>query len=190
MHGLRMDRRLLTKVLLNFVDVSPVMILVIFFILLSSQRFGNFTAIVDKNTQQYYNFTVKLTTKGKYAVSTMCELASNYGKDVLQAKDIARRHMLSPLYVEQILNKLKRAGLIKATRGPKGGYSLSRSPKLIKISEILEVTEGPISLVSCVTKDGGSFCGQSSQCKTKKFWSRLNGVIQNVLDDTKLADLC
>jgi Rrf2 family cysteine metabolism transcriptional repressor len=120
----------------------------------------------------------------------MCELAANYGGDILQAKDIAKRHMLSGQYVEQILNKLKRAGLIKAVRGPKGGYSLSRAPKLIKISEILEVTEGPISLVSCVTKGGESFCGHSSQCKTKKFWSRLNGVIQKVLDDTTLRDLC
>jgi len=131
-----------------------------------------------------------MTTKGKYAVSTMCELAGNYEGKYLQAKDIAKRHLLSELYVEQILNKLKRAGLIKAIRGPQGGYILSKAPKYIKVGDILEATEGPISLVHCITKSGEDICRLSQQCKTKKFWFRLNSVIQNVLDETTLADLC
>jgi Rrf2 family protein len=136
---------------------------------------------------------MKLTTKGKYAVSTMCELACAYSSDggkYLQAKDIASRHFLSKLYVEQILNMLKRSKLVKAIRGPHGGYSLVRPPKKIKIGEILEATEGPISLVHCITKNGSDICRLSLKCKTKKFWSKLNGVIQGVLDNTTLEDLC
>ena len=136
---------------------------------------------------------MKMTTKGKYAVSTMCELAGAYSGDegkYLQAKDIARRHFLSELYVEQILNMLKRSSLVKAVRGPQGGYILTKPPKMIKIAEILEATEGPISLVQCITKTEKETCRLSSKCKTKKFWSRLNGVIQKVLDETTLGDLC
>jgi len=131
-----------------------------------------------------------MTTKGKYAVSTMCELAGSYKGKYLQAKDIAKKHFLSESYAEQILNKLKRAGLIKAIRGPQGGYSLSKAPKCIKVGDILEATEGPISLVHCITKSGEDICRLSSHCKTKKFWSKLNNVIQGVLDETTLADLC
>ncbi len=134
-----------------------------------------------------------MTTKGKYAVSTMCELACSYSKSggtYLQAKDIAARHVLSALYVEQILNKLKKKGLIKAVRGPQGGYILSRDPKNIKISEILEATEGPISLGECATISSDHVCRLSGKCKTKKFWSKLDSVIRNVLEKTTLSDLC
>ncbi len=134
---------------------------------------------------------MKMTTKGKYAVSAMCELAgaNNDGK-YLQAKDIAARHFLSELYVEQILNKLKKAGLVKAVRGPQGGYKLSSPPKMIKIGDILEATEGPISLVSCIGGSHKDVCRLSSKCKTVKFWSKLNTVIKRVLDETTLDDLC
>jgi len=134
-----------------------------------------------------------MTTKGKYAVSAMCELAVAYSGDCgkyRQAKDIARKHFLSELYIEQILNKLKRSKLVKAVRGPQGGYILSRPPKKIRISEILEATEGPLSIVSCANGNEGGTCKLSSKCKTMKFWSKLNGVIQNVLDETTLEDLC
>ena len=134
-----------------------------------------------------------MTTKGKYAVSTMCELAASYSKNgggYLQAKDIATRHYLSLLYVDQILNKLKKCGLVRAVRGPQGGYVLSREPGKIRLSEILEATEGPISLVDCATKGNVNVCRLSAKCKTKKFWSKLDSVIRNVLEETTLKDLC
>jgi len=88
------------------------------------------------------------------------------------------------------LNMLKRSNLVKAVRGPQGGYLLAKPPKMIKIAEILEATEGHISLVQCITKTEKETCRLSSKCKTKKFWSRLNDVIQKVLDETTLGDLC
>ena len=133
-----------------------------------------------------------MTTKGKYAVSAMCELAgaaAEKGK-FLQAKDIAAKHFLSELYVEQILNKLKKAGLVKAIRGRQGGYMLSLPPKKIKIGDILEATEGPISIVSCMDGKNKDVCRLSSKCKTIKFWAKLNNVIKRVLDETTLKDLC
>lgn len=136
---------------------------------------------------------MKMTTKGKYAVSAMCELAGTYFGDrgkYLQAKDIAGRHFLSEMYAEQILNMLKRSNLVKAVRGPQGGYSLARPPGKIKIGDILEATEGPISLVYCITKNKKDICKLSLKCKTKRFWSKLNRVIQCVLDETTLDDLC
>ena len=134
-----------------------------------------------------------MSTKGKYAVSAMCELAgaiSVKGEKYLQAKDIASRHFLSALYVEQILNKLKKAGLVKAIRGRQGGYMLSLAPEKIKIGDILEATEGPISLVSCIAGGHKDVCKLSSKCKTIKFWAKLNTVIKRVLDETTLKDLC
>lgn len=134
-----------------------------------------------------------MTTKGKYAVSTMCELAGSYvmgPNKYVRARDIASRYLMSELYVEQILNKLKRFGLIRAFRGPNGGYTLSREPKNIKIGEIIEATEGPVSLVQCVKKEESGICRLSQKCKTKKFWSKLSSVIENVLNETTLADLC
>lgn len=132
-----------------------------------------------------------MTTKGKYAVSIMCELSSAYiGAKALQSKDIARTQFIPQMYVEQLLNKLKKAKLVKAIRGPGGGYFLTRPPKSIKIGEIIEATEGPISLASCVTKGASPACAMAPKCKTKKFWTDLSQVIENMLDKTTLADLC
>ncbi len=132
-----------------------------------------------------------MTTKGKYAVSVMCGLAGAYASEsTLRAKDIASGFNLSLLYVEQILNKLKRARLINAVKGPKGGYSLSRDPKSIKIGEVIEATEGPISIVRCIDKYHRGSCRLSQQCKTRKFWSDLSGVIEEKLSSTTVADLC
>jgi Rrf2 family protein len=138
-------------------------------------------------------FYMKMTTKGKYAVSIMCELADSYSGNsakFLQAKDISKKHFLSVLYAEQILNRLKKAGLIKAYRGPSGGYRLTKHPEEIKVGQIIEASEGPISLVECVTENSGGKCKMTGKCKTKKFWFNLNRVIENLLDNTSLADIC
>ena len=135
---------------------------------------------------------MKLTTKVRYAVSAMCDLALNFnpGKPV-QVKDIAARQNLSVLYIEQLFNKLKKAKLIRAIRGPKGGYMLAGKPSKIKIGDIFRVVEGPIALVGCVDRGPSKMdCVMSSKCSTKPLWARLSKLIENVLDSTTLADLC
>ena len=91
----------------------------------------------------------------------MCELADAYvsnEKKYIQAKDISSRYLMPMQYVEQILNKLRKAGLIKAVRGPNGGYVLAKSPDNMRVGEIIEATEGPISLVDCVSKGKNGNC--------------------------------
>jgi Rrf2 family protein len=131
---------------------------------------------------------MKMTTKGKYALTTMCELAGAYGngKKYLQSKDISSKYSMPQQYVEQILNKLKRSGLVKAIRGPNGGYLLSRSPEKITIGSVINATEGPVMLAQCVT----SACCLSAGCKTKVFWGKLSNAIEGLLDKTTLADIC
>ena len=135
---------------------------------------------------------MKLTTKVRYAVSAMCDLAMNDGADKpVQVKDIASRQNLSILYIEQLFNKLKRASLIRSVRGPKGGYLLADAPSKIKIGDIFRTVEGPIALVGCIDKGASRMhCIMSSKCSTKPLWAKLSKLIGDVLDSTTLADLC
>jgi Rrf2 family protein len=135
---------------------------------------------------------MKLTSKVRYAVIAMCDLAVNYDPDrPVQVKDIALRQHISVLYIEQLFNKLKRAKLIRSIRGPRGGYVLAEKPSKVKIGDIFRVVEGRIALVGCVdTGDSRVSCAMSGQCSTKPLWAKLSRLIENVLDSTTLADLC
>ena len=132
---------------------------------------------------------MKMTTKGKYAVAIMCELAGAGGR-YEHSKDIARKHFLSRMYVEQLLNKLKKAGLVKAHKGPGGGYSLARNSGKIRVGEVIVATEGPITLGECVANGVAPACALASRCKTKKFWGDLKRAIDDLLNGTMLSDLC
>jgi Rrf2 family protein len=135
---------------------------------------------------------MKLTTKVRYAVSAMCDLAVNYDPEMpVQMKDIASRQNLSVLYIEQLFNKLKKARLIRSIRGPRGGYILAEAPSKVKIGDIFRVVEGRIALVGCVdTGNSKVSCAMSGKCSTKPLWAKLSRLIENVLDSTTLADLC
>jgi Rrf2 family protein len=135
---------------------------------------------------------MKLTTKVRYAVSAMCDLATNDGTGKpVQVKDIASRQNISVLYIEQIFNKLKRAKLIRSVRGPHGGYMLADKPSRINIGDIFRVVEGPIALVGCVDKGPSKMsCVMSGRCSTKPLWAKLSKLIGDLLDSTTLADLC
>ena len=111
---------------------------------------------------------MKLTTKVRYAVSAMCDLAVNYDPDMpIQIKDIAARQNLSVMYIEQLFNKLKKAKLITSVRGPHGGYILSQKPSKIKIGDIFRVVEGRIALVGCVdTGDSRISCAMRRAANT------------------------
>lgn len=135
---------------------------------------------------------MKLSTKVRYAVTAMCDLAMNDGTGKpVQVKDIATRQNLSILYIEQLFNKLKKAKLIRSVRGPKGGYMLADKSSRINIGDIFRVVEGPIALVGCIDKGVLKVpCAMSSKCSTKPLWARLSKLIENLLDSTTLADLC
>ena len=93
---------------------------------------------------------MKLSTKGRYGVKAMFELALNHGLDPLSIKTIAERQNISEYYLEQLFSGLRKAGLVKSIRGAQGGYILARDPKDISASDILNVLEGPIEISECI----------------------------------------
>lgn len=133
---------------------------------------------------------MKLSTKSRYGVRAMLDLAFHYKYGPVSVGDIAKREDISVHYLEQILNRLKKEGLVKSMRGPKGGYVLSRPPARIKISQIVEVLEGGIAPVNCVSgRKRKRNCERIGKCIAKTLWDRLGEKIKNYLDSVTLADL-
>ncbi|MGA2158964.1 MAG: Rrf2 family transcriptional regulator [Dehalococcoidia bacterium] len=130
---------------------------------------------------------MKISTKGRYATRAMLDLAMHYGKKPVLLKDISARQDISLRYLEQIVSPLIAAKLISSTRGPKGGITLSRSPRKIKLSEIIELLEGPITPVDCVENPG--VCTRAPSCAARDVWSDLARAMHGVLESTTLQDL-
>ena len=114
---------------------------------------------------------------------------ARYGRGAtVKIKDIADRQEISPKYLEQIISELNRAGLVRSTRGPQGGYSLARPPEEYTVGSILRVMEGDLSVVQCV-KDGEDFCDRFETCTTVRLWTKMSDAISSVVDNIALADL-
>jgi len=130
---------------------------------------------------------VKLSTRGRYGVRATLDLAIHYGKGPISLKVIAERQEVSSKYLEQLLVSLKRAGILKSTRGAYGGYELAREPSEIRLSEVIETLEGPIAPVECVIapKD----CDRVSICAAHDVWKKMKNAIDNVLESVTLQDL-
>lgn len=136
---------------------------------------------------------MKLSTKGRYGVTAMYDLALNIGKGPVSLKSVAERQMISEHYLEQLMGQLRKAGLVKSTRGSLGGYILTKEPQEITVGDIIRVMEGPIAPVDCILskeKDDFHYCAKSGQCVTKGVWMRVAASIEDVLDNITLADLC
>ena len=130
---------------------------------------------------------MKLSTKGRYGMRAMLDLAQHYEDGLVLAKDVARRQGISERYLEHLFLTLKTAGLIKSVRGAHGGFTLARPPHKIKLMDILSVSEGQIALVDCVAD--ASVCSRSSFCATRDLWTELQSVIGGVLRSQTLQDL-
>jgi len=130
---------------------------------------------------------MKLSTKGRYATRAMLDLAFNRREGLVLLKDIAERQGISLSYLEHLITPLIAGGLIRSTRGAKGGVSLTRSPEEIKLSEIIQLLEGSLAPVECV--DNPELCPRSELCVTRDIWSELNKAVNGVLDSTTLQDL-
>lgn len=129
---------------------------------------------------------MKISTKGRYALRVMIDLAVNDRGDYVSLKDISNRQEVSLKYLEQIMAMLNKAGYVKSTRGNNGGYRLAKSPKEYKVGDILRKTEGDLAPIACVN---GEECGKRENCKTFKFWQGLDNVINEYVDSKTLADL-
>jgi Rrf2 family protein len=133
---------------------------------------------------------LRLSTKGQYGVRAMFELAKNYNykQGHLTIKEIARRQSVSIAYLEQLLNKLRRAGLIKSLKGPGGGYVLSKKPEEISIGMILNALEGPIAITQCLGPYAKG-CKRIEGCVARLLWKSLGEEIENFLETINLRAL-
>ena len=130
---------------------------------------------------------MKLSTKGRYGVRLMIDLASHYGEGSVLLREISKREEISEKYLWQLINPLKAAGLVTATRGAHGGYVLAKPPSKITLKEILQVLEGPMCLVDCVEKP--SSCRRVPMCPARDIWSEVAEGIGRILTTTTLADM-
>ncbi|HBQ85785.1 MAG TPA: Rrf2 family transcriptional regulator [Syntrophomonas sp.] len=132
---------------------------------------------------------MKLSTKGRYGLRAMLEMALNADNGPITTRTIAERQEISERYLEQLLIPLKQAGLVKSIRGSQGGYILSRSPEKITVCDIIRVLEGPIAPVDCVNELNPEECDRSGFCVTRGIWTRVRDAIIEVLDSYSLQDL-
>jgi Rrf2 family cysteine metabolism transcriptional repressor len=132
---------------------------------------------------------MKLSTKGKYGVRAVFEVARHYGKGPISIKEIGDRQGISFSYLEQILHKLGKAGLIESVRGPAGGYLLARKPSELTIGDIVRVLEGPIALSHCLEPGESGECYQTDDCVARMAWAKVGAKIEEALDSISFDDL-
>ena len=131
---------------------------------------------------------MKISTKGRYALRLMLDLAMNDEGNVIRIKDIAARQQISDKYLEQIISIFNKAGYVRSTRGPQGGYTLKKEPEEYTIGMILKLTEGSLAPVPCVEEDALA-CERECGCATVEVWKRLNEAVNDVVENMTLADL-
>ncbi len=129
-----------------------------------------------------------ISTKGRYALRVMIDLAEHNEERYVPLKEIAERQGISKKYLEIIVKDLVKAGLLTGTSGKGGGYQLCRKPAEYNVGEILEVSEGTLALVSCLA-EGSAQCERAAQCQTLPMWAELDGIIHDYFYNKKLSDL-
>jgi Rrf2 family protein len=138
---------------------------------------------------------MKLTTKTRYGVRALFDMAFHAGTLPVQVKDISRRQEISPRYLEQIFQLLKKAGILRSKRGPQGGYSLARLPGEISLLDIIIATEGRISLLDCSVEGGGKKgestpCERMEHCVTQALWAEAGQHLETYFASVTLKDIC
>ncbi len=129
-----------------------------------------------------------VSTKGRYALRVMLELAQFGGEGYLPLTEIAERQDISVKYLESIISVLSKAGLVDGVRGKGGGYRLNRKPEEYSVGEILKLTEGSLAPVACLDCKPNK-CERSESCKTLPMWEKLDEIICDYLNSVTLADL-
>ena len=132
---------------------------------------------------------MKLSTKGRYGLRAMIDLARYSETDPVSISTIASRQMISEGYLEQLVALLKKAGLVKSIRGASGGYVLTRSTDEISVGDILRALEGDLEPVKCSAFSSEEGCAVSDACVTKYVWQKINDSINKTVDEMKLSEL-
>ena len=130
---------------------------------------------------------MKLTTRGQYGTRALLELALQESEEPVPLKDIAQRQQIPLQYLEHLITPLIAAGILRSIRGAKGGIMLAKAPEEIKLSEVLQILEGPIAPTECL--DNPEICNRSSFCVTRDVWDELKKAMNGVLESTTLQDL-
>lgn len=133
---------------------------------------------------------MRLTTKGRYAVMAMVDLAKVSGQNPVSLADIAARQEISQSYLEQLFAKLRKSGLVKSVRGPGGGYKLSHTPEKIRVSDIIVAVDEPLRATRCDPESKKGCMGDKSRCLTHDLWEELGNQIHLFLSTVSLADVC
>ena len=131
---------------------------------------------------------LKISTKGRYALRLMLDLAENQADGYVALKDIAERQGISKKYLEQIVPLLNKAGVLRTTRGFQGGYMLAKAPDKYTVGDILRITEGSLAPVACLDYEPNT-CEKCDTCATLPIWQGLYGVITDYLDNITLQDI-
>ncbi len=129
-----------------------------------------------------------ISTKGRYALRIMADLAENDGETPVSVREIADRQEISEKYMEQILSLLVRAGLVRSVRGAQGGYHLIRSAEAITAGDILRATEGDLIPVQCIVP-GAEGCGRAAPCPSQQVFRKLYAAMNGVLDHMTLSEM-
>ena len=131
---------------------------------------------------------MQISTKGRYALRLMLDLAIHNTGELVKIKDIAASQGISAKYLEQIISSLKKAGYVRSLRGAQGGYMLAREPQTYSVGSILRLTEGSMKPVACLEDDPNQ-CARAGECVTLRLWEMLDDAIEGVLDKVTLQDL-
>lgn len=131
---------------------------------------------------------MKISTKGRYAIRLMIDIARHSSGENVSLKDVSKRQDISVKYLEQIVSMLSKAGFLRSQRGSQGGYKMTRKPEEYTILDILEVTEGGIAPIACL-EDEVNQCPKSAKCPTIALWRGLYDATSNYLKGITIADL-
>lgn len=131
---------------------------------------------------------MKISTKGRYALRLMIDLAQHDAGGYIPLRDISKRQEISAKYLEQIVVQLSRAGFVTSTRGAQGGYQLARHPSEYTVGDILRITEGSLAPVACLEHEPID-CARANECITLDFWRGLYDVINQYVDSVTLEEL-
>jgi Rrf2 family protein len=130
---------------------------------------------------------MRISTKIRYGSRAMLELASHYGEGPIELKEIAKKEDISLKYLEQVINPLRTAGLVKSIRGSKGGYSLAKPPSKICLYDVVETLEGPLNLLDCL--GDLKACQRVQSCVTRDIWKEVSDAISKIFYSVTLEDM-
>jgi len=132
---------------------------------------------------------MRLSTKGRYGLKAMFELALHYGEGPIPLNNVAEEQRISENYLEQLVATLKKNGLLESVRGAQGGYYLAKSPSEITVGNILRVLEGNMAPADCVMDSDDTNCERAEYCVTKLVWTKIRDSINDVVDSITLQDM-